>query len=286
MTFPSRWFRAVLLTVLLAHSVNGQPASAQQATAEPTNAAEAAAKKQAEEKAIDEKYQALVATLSPDEQAWEKNLQEHLGTFYLPIHKREKVTGRSNAWDFVRDDPALPRVLLIGDSVSRGYTQAVREALAGMANVHRAPANCGPTASGIKNIDAWLASGPGGGKWDVIHFNFGIHDRNTPVADYVSRLEQIVERMKRTGATLVWATTTPIPDDPEKKQTASSIVERNEAAAKVMQKHGVGVDDLYAFIEPHLAEVQVPKDVHFTANGYDMLATQVAETILGTLARK
>jgi hypothetical protein len=286
MTFPSRWFSAVLLTVLFAHSVNGQPASAQQATAEPTNAAEAAAKKQAEEKAIDEKYQALVATLSPDEQAWEKSLQEHLGTFYLPIHKREKVAGRSNAWDFVRDDPALPRVLLIGDSVSRGYTQAVRKALAGKANVHRAPANCGPTGTGIKHIDAWLASAPGGGKWDVIHFNFGIHDRNTPVADYVSRLEQIVQRMKRTGATLVWATTTPIPDDPEKKQTASSIVERNDAAAKVMQEHGVGVDDLYAFIEPNLAEVQPPKDVHFTAKGYDMLGGQVASVILATLSRK
>jgi len=286
MTLSSRWFRAALLTVLVAHSVAGQSASAQQAAAEPTNAAEAAAKKQAEEKAIDEKYQALVVTLSPEEQAWEKTLQEHLGTFYLPIHKREKVTGRSNAWDFVRDDPALPRVLIIGDSVSRGYTQAVRKALTGKANVHRAPANCGPTASGIKNIDAWLASAPGGGKWDVIHFNFGIHDRNTPVADYVSRLAQLVERMKQTGATLVWATSTPIPDDPEKKQTASSIVERNEAAAKVMQEHGVGVDDLYAFIEPHLAEVQPPKDVHFTAKGYDMLGGRVAAAIIESLERK
>ena len=60
----------------------------------------------------------------------------------------------------------------------------------------RAPANCGPTASGIKNIDAWLASAPGGETWDVIHFNFGIHDRNTPLADYSARLEQLVERMK------------------------------------------------------------------------------------------
>jgi len=186
----------------------------------------------------------------------------------------------------VRDDPALPRVLLIGDSVSRGYTQAVRRALAGKANVHRAPANCGPTASGIKNIDAWLASAPGGGTWDVIHFNFGIHDRNTPVADDVARLERLVERMKQTGATIVWATTTPIPDDAEKRQTAASIVERNLAAAEVMQRHGVVVDDLYAFIEPHLAEVQPPKDVHFTAKGYDMLGGQVAEAILGTLERR
>jgi len=112
----------------------------------------------------------------------------------------------------VKLDPAPPNVLLIGDSVSRGYTQAVRKALAGKANVHRAPANCGPTASGIKNIDAWLASAPNVVTWDVIHFNFGIHDRNTPLSDYTKRLYQLVERLKRTGARLIWASTTPIPN--------------------------------------------------------------------------
>ena len=74
----------------------------------------AAAKKKATEAEIDAKYQAWVATLSPARQAWEKTLQENLGGFYLPIHKRQKVAGQSNAWDFVADDPSLPRVLLIG----------------------------------------------------------------------------------------------------------------------------------------------------------------------------
>ena len=41
---------------------------------EPTNAAEAAAKKAAQNAATAEKYAALVATLSPDEQAWERIL--------------------------------------------------------------------------------------------------------------------------------------------------------------------------------------------------------------------
>lgn len=251
--------------------------------AEPTNADEAAAKKQAEETAVNEKYAALVATLTPAEQAWEKALQDNLGSFYLPLHKRDKVAARSNAWDFVRDDPAIPRVLLIGDSVSRGYTQAVRTELAGKANVHRAPANCGPTASGLKNLDAWLASSPGGTKWDVIHFNFGIHDRNTPVADYAARLERIVEQLEKTGAKLVWATTTPIPDASAQNQTAASIVERNAVAAAIMEKHGVAIDDLFAFITPRLAEAQLTNDVHFKAEGYDLLGRQVAESIRGVL---
>lgn len=246
---------------------------------EPTNAAEAAAKKAAADALVDERYRALVAKLPPDQQAWEAVLQSQLGTFYLPLHKRDKIAGRSNAWDFVQDDPKLPRVLLIGDSVSRGYTQAVRKGLAGKANVHRAPANCGPTASGVKNIEAWL----GDGKWDVVHFNFGIHDRSTSIADYTQRLEQLIERMQKTGARLVWASTTPIPDDPAKGQKAASIVERNSAAAELMQKHGIAVDDLFAAITPRLAEMQNPNDVHFNAQGYDFLGETVARSIEAAL---
>ncbi len=252
---------------------------------EPTNALEAAAKELAAKKAaqdatIDAKYFALVAQLPPEAQAWEKVLQENLGNgFYLPAHKRDKVAGKSTAWDFVKDDPKLPRVLLIGDSVSRGYTQPTRAALAGVANVHRAPANCGPTAAGVKNLEVWL----GGGKWDVIHFNFGIHDRGTPAADYVQRLEAIVARLEKTGAKLVWASTTPIPDNPAQKQTARSIVEKNALAAEVMRKHGIPTDDLFAALTPRLAELQNPHDVHFTGAGYEFLGARVAAAIRAAL---
>lgn len=242
---------------------------------------EAVAQKAKADALIEERYQAIVAKLPPDQQAWERVLQSQLGGFYLPLHKRAKIAGQSTAWDFVQDDPKLPRVLLIGDSVSRGYTLAARKALAGKANVHRAPANCGPTASGLKNIEVWL----GDGHWDVIHFNFGIHDRNTPIADYTQRLEQLVARMRKTGAKLVWASTTPIPDDPPKKQTAASIVERNTAAAELMKKHGVAIDDLFAAITPHLAEMQNPHDVHFNAQGYDYLGATVAQAIEAQLPR-
>src|SRR5688572_17205641 len=56
----------------------------------------------------------------------------------------------------VKDDPTLPRVLLIGDSISMGYTLDVRKLLAGKANVHRPAENCGTTARGIERLDAWL----------------------------------------------------------------------------------------------------------------------------------
>ncbi len=239
---------------------------------EPTNANEAAAQKAKAEAELDSKYQVWVRTLAPAHQAWERVLQSELGDFYLPIHKRQKVAGHSNAWDFVKNDPALPSVLLIGDSVSRAYTQTVRKELAGKANVHRAPANCGPTATGLKKIDTWLDNG----KWDIIHFNFGIHDRNTPINQYTDRLEQLITRMKQTGATLIWANTTPLPDVPE-KYNAASIVDRNAAAAKVMAKHDVAIDDLFAAMTPRLAELQNANDCHFNGPGNTFLGKTVAQ---------
>ncbi len=246
---------------------------------EPTNAAEASAQKAKADAEVEAKYQALVAKLPAEQQAWERVLQDQLGGFYLPIHKREKIAGRSSAWDFVQDDPKLPRVLLIGDSVSRGYTQAVRKALAGKMNVHRAPANCGPTAAGLKNIEVWL----GDGKWDLIHFNFGIHDRNTPIADYQQRLEQLIQRLKKTGAKLVWASSTPCPDTKNGQYKSAPILERNTAAADVMKKHGIVIDDLFTAITPHLATMQNPDDVHFTGPGYDFLGDIVAKAIEAAL---
>ncbi len=269
---PSRLVAKFASLFLIAMPCIAQPPK----TAGPTNAAEAAAKKAAEDAEIDAKYQALVAKLPPEQQAWERTLQENLGNFYLPIHKREKVRGTSNAWDFVSDDPKLPRVLLIGDSVSRGYTQAVRKELAGKVNVHRAPANCGPTASGLKNLDVWL----GAGKWEAIHFNFGIHDRATAMDVYEKNLEELVARLNATGAKLVWASTTPIPPDTKDgDQAPAAIVEKNKIAARVMQKCGVVIDDLHAWILPDTAKFQNPKDVHFSGAGYERLAQRVARVI-------
>ena len=242
------------------------------------------AKKAKQAAVLDEKYQALVATLTPDEQAWEKLLQANLGSFYLPYHKKDKLAGKSTAWDFVKENPALPRVLLIGDSVSRGYTLATRKQLAGKANVLRAPTNCGSSVNGVEKLDIWL----GKGKWDVIHFNFGIHDvqKSIPTETYLKNLETIVARLKATGAKVIFATTTPIPDDlTKKKNPATTVVERNQAAIEIMKKNNVPVDDLFTAITPKVAEYQNVKDVHFKEEGYDYLGKAVAESIVPLLKK-
>jgi acyl-CoA thioesterase-1 len=184
----------------------------------------------------------------------------------------------------VVDDPRLPRVLLIGDSISISYTLPVRALLAGKANVHRIPENGGPTSHGLERLEAWL----GTGRWDLIHFNFGLHDirrvRQGPhqvsLPQYEANLRQIVQRLRATGATLLWASTTPVPDlgvNPPRCDT--DVRAYNAAALGIMEENGIAVNDLYADVAPNLAALQFPANVHFTAEGARALGRRVAACI-------
>ncbi len=196
------------------------------------------------------------------------------------------------AYAFVKDDPALPRVLIIGDSISIGYTAPVRELLQGKANVHRIPTNGGNTERGLENIDAWL----GDDKWDVIHFNWGLHDMkrvkdgklddSAPVAitpvPYDANLRKLVARLKETGAKLIWATTTPVPEGAAGR-TPGEEVTYNRTAEGVMKDLGVPVNDLHAYVSPELSKHQRKANVHFHDEGSALLGKQVAAVILEAL---
>ena len=185
----------------------------------------------------------------------------------------------------VEDDPALPRVLLIGDSISIGYTLPTREALAGKANVHRPPTNCGGTPNIVRHLNKWL----GDGRWDVIHFNSGIHDIKRPGGkrvvtprQYEKNLRIVVEALKETGAELIWSSTTQSPEA-VCGAPAEDFVTYNAVAKKVMEENGIRVNDLYAFSLPRLHQIQIPVNSHFTPEGSKVLAAQVTSAILKAL---
>lgn len=199
----------------------------------------------------------------------------------------------------IEDVAGLPRVLLIGDSISMGYTLPVRNALKGQANVHRPKVNCGPTTTGLKSIDTWL----GDSKWDVIHFNWGLHDlkymgpngenpgdpsnpnchQQVPPDEYEKNLRELVERLEKTGAKLIWRNTTPVPEG-SAGRVVSDSVKYNAIAAKIMQENEIPIHDLYAFVQPQQDKIMLPANVHFTKEGYDALAADVVAVIQKTLA--
>jgi len=190
----------------------------------------------------------------------------------------------------IEDTEGLPRVLLIGDSISMGYTLPVRKLLDGQANTHRIPANGGHTENGIANLQKWL----GKGKWDVIHFNWGIHDlkimpdgkRQVESGDYEANLRLLVTTLQASGAKLIWASTTPIPEgELNPPRRFGQVSEYNEIAARVMQENGVPINDLYAWMTPKFEAFHKPKDLHYTEAGSDHLAEKVAEAVSLALER-
>ena len=202
-----------------------------------------------------------------------------------------------NAYAPVEDVAGLPRVLLIGDSISEGYTLPVRKLLEGKANVYRIPENGGATKAGVAKIEGWL----GDGKWDVIHFNWGLHDlmfspeshpdpaqyEKDQIALYETQLRALTARLKQTGAKLIWASSTPVPEEmssPRSPSHRSRVVQRyNEVAAKIMAENGVPIDDLNTYVTPVQDKMQKPHDVHFSVEGSDYLAVKVAEEITKAL---
>jgi acyl-CoA thioesterase-1 len=190
----------------------------------------------------------------------------------------------------IEDKPGLPRVLLIGDSISIGYTIPVREALAGKANVHRPQANCGPTIRGVEKLDEWL----GKGKWDVIHFNFGLHDlkvmpegkEQVPLPDYEKNMRELVGRLKKTGAALIWCSTTPVPETSTPVRKNDKVIAYNAVAKKIMDENQIRIDDLYSFALPQIQKIQLPNNVHFSPEGSKVLAQQVSKSILEVLPKK
>jgi len=142
------------------------------------------------------------------------------------------------------------------------------------------------TQTEAEHLDRWLADG----HWDVIHFNWGLRDlsvledgaNTVPLDRYERNLRLLVERLGASGPALVWATTTPVPPDHPSWRRPDDAPDYAAAAARVMGRLGVPVDDLGAFVTAR-PEIRLPADVHFTPESDVVLAEPVARSILEAL---
>ena len=200
------------------------------------------------------------------------------------------------------NEPGLPHILVLGDSIVGQYSTFLRGDL-----FHKANIRIGGTA--FDNHPDW----PGivrhqvadreremGCSFDVIQFNWGLHalkwakakeysmqqkegySRCIPLESYGVELEKFVVELEKTGSKLIWSTTTPAhngsqPDDAE---------DYNAVALKIMQKHHIQVNDLYSFVtREHIPQNQ-PQDCHFPREGAERLGHEVAATILAAAQNK
>lgn len=189
-------------------------------------------------------------------------------------------------------DPKLPNVLIIGDSISIGYMAPLRKELSGTANVYRPKTNCGPSSKGLDEIDAWI----GDRRWSLIQINHGLHDlkymgpegqnladpkaesshQQIPPEQYAKNLDLLAERLKKTGATIIWCETTPVPEGAAGRVVGDSK-KYNAIAKKVMNEHGITTNGLFDFALKNVPTR--PANVHYTAENSQKLAAFVAASI-------
>src|SRR6478672_8013613 len=110
-------------------------------------------------------------------------------------------------WISHANETKLPRVLLIGDSIARDYYPEVEKRLAGKAFIARLTTSrflADPVL--LKEIELVLDQE----KFDVIHFNNGMHGWQHSEAEYEKALPRFIKTIRSHArkAKLIWATTT------------------------------------------------------------------------------
>lgn len=185
------------------------------------------------------------------------------------------------------------RVLIIGDSISLGYTPFVKEDLKDIADVFHNPGNAKHSTYGLENIEAWIDSA----EWDIIQFNWGLWDLcyrhpdskvqgkrdkingtlTNSLDDYEKNLEEIVKILKeRTNAKLIFVTTTFVPEN-EQGRFTEDVLRYNEVARKVMEANNVLINDIYhESIVIHKKYGKGDDDVHYEEDGYRLLAKHIS----------
>src|SRR6266446_5274422 len=185
-------------------------------------------------------------------------------------------------WITHANETNLPRVLLIGDSITRDYYPEVEKRLAGKAFVARlATSRFAADPVLLKEIALVLDQI----KFDVIHFNNGMHGWQHSEAEYRKAFPQCVAaiRARAPQAKLIWATTTPLRDgkavahDSQAEYSDERVTARNAIATEIVTAQKIPINDLNAAIRGHPEYHN--DNVHFNNQGIQIQAAQVSAQI-------
>jgi hypothetical protein len=184
-------------------------------------------------------------------------------------------------WISHANETDLPRVLLIGDSITRAYYPEVEKRLARKAYVGRLSSSAFISDPALLDQIKMVLTRY---KFDVIHFNNGMHGWQHSEKEYEQAFPEYLKTIRKYApdAKLIWANTTPLkvsppsPDD-STQATDGRIAERNSIAAKFMQTHGIPVEDLNTPMQGH-PEYHID-NVHFNNNGISIQADLIAADI-------
>jgi lysophospholipase L1-like esterase len=198
-----------------------------------------------------------------------------------PPPKRESIEW-TDVWVVQGDHPEMtPRILLIGDSITRGYYDEARKALEGVGPCDRLATSA---SLGDPALPATIALVLGQRRYDVIHINNGMHGWGYSEAEYAAAIAPLLSTLRHLApqARIVWATTTPTAGPAAERNPR--INERNRLLLEALTGQDVAIDDLHAVIAGDPA--QISKDgVHMAPPGSLALAGQVAKAVKAALEK-
>lgn len=182
----------------------------------------------------------------------------------------------------------LPRVLLVGDSICLGYFGKVQTLLQGKASMaYLATSKAIPDPAYLEEVQTLLDEY----KFDVIHFNNGLHGMDYTEREYERHLPDLIKlfRKMQPQAKLIWANSTSwresAPNLDQFHPNNVRVINRNRIADQIVSKDDIPIDDLYGLVADH-PDWKANDGVHFNDQGYAALANQVAEYVLKALKEK
>lgn len=194
----------------------------------------------------------------------------------------------SEFWWQNEPDTTKPRLLFVGDSITKGYFPMVASNLAG-------EVNCDRYVSSRSIVDPALLGetkmAMGGYHHAVIYFNNGLHGWHLDSAQYeegLRRYTRFLMQHKVKDCQLVYALTTPVPSKEKGLKLAPDrnhvVMERNRIARRIMQENSIPVIDLYGLMAPDIEKYSDSKgNVHYNRQGCQRLASRIAEVIADLL---
>jgi alpha-L-fucosidase len=185
-----------------------------------------------------------------------------------------------DAWLPDTNQHSLPRILLVGDSITRSYTKQVEANLKDKAYVARLATSKSLGDPALLDQVALILREQ---SFDVIHFNNGMHGDGYTEEEYGAALPGLLEILRRLAprAKLMWASTTDVRVKNNIAQIDSKtdrIVHRNQIAAALMTRRNIPIDDLFSVVKDH-GEYHAEDGVHFNQHGIDILAAQVSSEL-------
>lgn len=200
----------------------------------------------------------------------------------MPAMAREHIEREYVEWTDVwlpgAERADLPHILIIGNSITKGYTPKVEKALEGRAYVGRfSNSKCLGDPALLDELESVLKHN----KFDIIHFNNGLHGAGYSEEEYDKAFPKLIKLIRKyqPKAKLIWATTTPVRCGEGMigfTEFSDRVKVRNEIAMKHIDKDGnIMVDDLWGVVVDHPEYYAGGDGTHPVESGWEALAKQV-----------